>query len=337
MKYSKTILAVAAALALTGGAITVARTMEEGPAPIAASGQWQLLRTAQGTLIHDPFNKAIPTREVQDRYEFNGDTDPALAFVRATDGGLQVGVDPPPDAEAHSGYFAVTHDAYPQSSIFHVRMSKQPGQVQSPAEVGQAVFAVQTASTKVTGLINFIVVSADSTAGLTSWRVGYMEGHLRNASFIYYWGTEPAPEEPDTRDITLRTDGRRTLTLWFGTEQVFHSDQLQMNIQAPYQPYLEVQAVQTPFYSSFQDFWVVEDDHLQLTGVPAGADVKLVDNGGGVLGTAIGSDGGTATVELPPYAAKGSGTLEITEPGREPVRLGAFDYAGGDDYKLASK
>lgn len=336
MKISKTILAAVAALALTGAGIAVART-GEAPEPIASSGQWQLLRTTEGILIHDPFNKAVPARDVQDTYEFNGDTDPARAFVRATDGGLEVGVDPPPEATTHKGYFAVTHDAYPETSIFHVRMSKQPGQVQSPTEVGQAVFAVQTANTKVTGLINFIVISADSTAGMTSWRVGYMHGHVRNAEFVYYWGTTPSVDEPDTRDVTLRTDGRRTLTVWFGNEQVFHSDELSLEMEAPFQPYLEVQAVQTPYASSFQDFWVVEDDHLLLTGVPDGAGVRLVDDAGGVVGETAASTGGLAALELPPYAAKGRGTLEITEPGREPVRLGAFDYAGGDELQLASK
>lgn len=338
MKMSTTLLAAAAALVLTaGGGIAVVRAGED-PAPIASSGQWQLLRTTEGTLIHDPFNKAISSRDLQDTYEFNGDSDPGRAFVRATDNGLEVGANPAPESERHKGYFAVTHDAYPETSIFHVRMSKQPGQVQEPTKVGQAVFAVQTASTKITGLINFIVISADSTAGMTSWRVGYMHGHVRNAEFIYYWGTQPSLDEPDTLDVTLRTDGRNTLTVWFGEEQVFHSEELKLQIQAPFQPYLEVQAVQTPFMSSFQDFWVAKDDHLRLSGLPDGAGVRLVNGQGVVLGeTTAAPTGGTATLELPPYAAKGTGTLEITPTGQETVRLGAFDYAGGDELQLVSK
>ncbi|MDQ0868417.1 hypothetical protein QFZ70_000890 [Arthrobacter sp. V1I9] len=338
MKISKTIVAIVAALGLTAaGAATASSVLNEDGTVLASSGQWQLHRTAEGILMDNPFDRAIAAREVQDTYEFNGDTDPALAFVRATDDGLQVGVEPMPHAEAHNGFFAVTHDAYPESSVFHVRMSKQPGQIQSAKEVGQAVFAVQTASTKITGLINFIVLSADSTEGMTSWRVGYMYGHVRNAEYINYYSTEPSVDEPDTRDITLRTDGRRTLTVWFGEEQVFHSDQLEMDIQAPYQPYLEVQAVKTPYFSSFQNFWVTEDDDLELTGLPETADVRLVDSQGTVLGETSVRAGGTATLELPPYAAKGSGTLEISEPGRELVRLGSFDYAGGDELKVVTK
>jgi hypothetical protein len=337
MRISKTIVAVLTAVGLTAAGASAATVLNDKGTVVASTGQWELLRTTEGTLIHDPFDKAISGRVLQDTYELNGDTDPELAFVRATDNGLQVGVEPMPEAEAHNGYFAVTHDAYPQTSIFHVRMSKQPGQIQPLDQVGQAVFAVQTANTKITGLINFIVLSADSTGGTTAWRIGYMHGHVRNAAYINYWNSEPSADAPDTQEITLRTDGQRTLTVWFGSEQVFHSDQLDMEIQAPYQPYLEVQAVKTPYVSSFQNFWVAEDDHLQLTGVPGGADVRLVDGQGSVLGHGVATAGGTATLELPPYRAKGSGTLEITEPGRDPVRLGAFDYAGGDELTLVSK
>ncbi|MDR6413415.1 hypothetical protein [Pseudarthrobacter sulfonivorans] len=334
-KMRTTILAAVVVLGLTGAGFAAARA-GESPTPIASSLQWNLLRTAEGILMDDPFKEAIPSREVQDSYEFNGDTEDARTFVRATAGGLEVGVNPDPLRQSHSGHFAVTHDAYPETSIFHVRMSKQPGQVKSADEVGQAVFAVQTASTKITGLINFIVLSADSTEGMTSWRVGYMYGHVRDAEYIGYWGTEPSVNEPDTQDITLRTNGHNTLTVWFGEKEVFHSDDLDMDIGAPYQPYLEVQAVRTPFYSSFQDFWIVENDTIRLSGAPAGAHVALVADGV-TLSEETATPGGEANLTLPPYAAKGSGTLEITEPGREPVRLGSFDYAGGDQLQLAVK
>lgn len=336
MKKIRAIIVVVVVIVGLTGAVFVAARAGERPAPLASSGQWQLLRTTEGTLIDDAFRGDIPGREVQDVYEFNGDADPSRAFVRATAGGLQVGVDPDPSSTTYSGYFAVTHDAYPETSVFHVRVSKQAGQVESPNEVGEAVFAVQTASTKITGLINFIVLSSVSTAGMTSWKVGYMNGHVRNANYIGYWSTAPSLDAPDTQDVTLRTDGRRTLTVWFGDKLVFHSDELQLDIQAPFQPYLEVQAVQTPYVSSFQDFWVVKDDQVRLTGAPAGSRVALVADGI-VLSERTAGAGGDATLMLPPYAAKGSATLEITEAGHQPVRLGSFDYAGGDEFELVEK
>ncbi|MDQ0677394.1 hypothetical protein QFZ30_000776 [Arthrobacter pascens] len=336
MKTRTTICAALAVVALTGAGIAAAR-MGESPAPVVSSSQWQLLRTADGTLIEDAFTEAIPSRDVQDVYEFNGDTDPSRTFVKATEGGLVVGADPPPTADTHTGWFAVTIDAYPRTSIFHVRMSKPPGNVQGHDEAGQAVFAVQTASTKVTGLINFVEVTTSSSGGKTSWQIDYSFGHVVDAQNILYWSTEPSENAADTEEVTLRTDGRRSLTVWLGDEQVFHSDQLELDIQAPFQPYLEVQALQTPYFASFQDFWVVEDTWMRLTGLPAGADVRLVNDEGGVLGGAAASADGTAAVELPPYAAKGSGTLEIARDGHETVRLGPFPYAGGDELQLVAK
>lgn len=329
MRIRTKVLAALAVAALTSGGIAVARTGER-PAPLASSGEWQLLRTAQGLLIEDAFTKAVPSRDVQDVYEFNGDTDPSRTFVEARENGLVVGVDPPPTADSHTGWFAVTIDAYPSSSIFHVRMSKPPGNVSASDEAGQAVFAVQTASTKVTGLINFVEVTTSSSGGKTSWQIDYSFGHVVDAQNVLYWATEPSEEAPDTEEVTLRTDGRQSLSVWLGKEQVFHSDELELDMQAPFQPYLEVQALKTPYEASFQDFWVTGDSRIRVAGLPVGGEVRLVDERGGLLSEANVNAEGFASLELPPYAAKGSGTLELGRVRDEPVKLGPFDYAGGD-------
>ena len=146
----------------------------------------------------------------------------------------------------------------------------------------------------------------------------------------------PSVDAPDTQDVTLRTDGRRSLTVWLGEEQVFHSDDLELDMQAPFQPYLEVQALRTPYVATFQDFWVTRDDEVRLTGLPAGARVALVRDDGTVLGEGGADERGTAVLTLPPYAAKGTGTLEVSRPGHEPVRLGPFPYAGGDELRLVA-
>ncbi len=335
MRMRRSIVVVLAVIGLTGTTAAATTLAQEDP-PVASSGRWHLLRTSSGMLIEDAFTEAIPSREVQDTYEFNGDTDPEHTFIRATDDGLQVGVDPPPSATTHTGWFAVTIDAYPATSIFHVRMSKPPGHVQRGDEAGQAVFAVQTGSTKVTGLINFVEVTTSSSGGMTSWQIDYSFGHVVDAQNILYWATTPSVDAPDTQDVTLRTDGRRSLTVWLGEEQVFHSDDLQLDMQAPFQPYLEVQALRTPYVATFQDFWVAQDDEVRLTDLPAGARVALVRHDGTVLGEGDADERGAAALTLPPYAAKGTGTLEVSRPGREPVRLGPFPYAGGDALRLVA-
>ena len=39
-------------------------------------------------------------------------------------------------------------------------------------------------------------------------------------------------------------------------------------MQAPFQPYLEVQALHVPYVATFHDFWVARDDRIHLTGLP---------------------------------------------------------------------
>ena len=333
MRIRSAVVVALTALGLTGATATAATLAGEEPA-VASAGQWQLLRTSSGTLIEDAFTEALPAREVQDTYEFNGDTDPEHTAIRATDDGLQVAVDPPPSATTHTGWFAVTIDAYPETSVFHVRMSKPPGHVQGRDEAGQAVFAVQTASTKVTGLINFVEVTTSSSGGMTSWQIDYSFGHVVDARNVLYWTTTPSTDAPDTQEVTLRTDGRRSLTVWLGEEQVFSADDLELDVQAPFQPYLEVQALRTPYVATFQDFWVAADDEVRVTDLPAGTRVQLVREDGTVLGDGAAAGDGTAVVTVPPYAAKGTGVLQVSPPGEGPVRLGPLPYAGGDEFRL---
>ena len=43
---------------------------------------------------------------------------------------------------------------------------------------GEAIFAVQTGTTKKTGVLNYVLVASSTNAGLTHWLVGYAEGKV---------------------------------------------------------------------------------------------------------------------------------------------------------------
>lgn len=336
MRLSQRILLTsAAAVVVVAGVTAGALASDSSPPRVASGGGLSLERTQSGTLIDDPFRSPTSDRDLQDTYEFNGDLDPNRAFVHATADGLRVGVQPPSDSEDFDGWFAVTLAAYPRSSVFHVRMSKPAGNVSGPDREAESVFAVQTASTKVTGLINFVEVTSDSLKGRTAYQVDYSSGHIRDAKTKVYWRSEPTTNAPNTQDITIRTDGSHSLTVWLGDQQIFSSAALHLDMEAPFQPYLEVQSLHTPYVATFQDFWVTRDNTVQVQGLPAGAAVDLTATGGKQLATATADQSGTAVLTVPPYAAKGSGVVTITRPGGSPQRLGPFDYAGGDIFRLS--
>lgn len=338
--------AVVLATAAVGAGVSVAapiRTGVSGAAQdsttvVATAGGLQLARTAGGLLTDRPFTRPVSDRQLRDSFEFNGSASSSYAYVRDPGAGLRVGVNHHRESN-FTGWFAVNVAAFPASSVFHVDMSRPPGNVTGTGNVGETVFAVQTASTKITGLINFVAVTSVSGNGVTSWQVGYSHGHIQGAKANVQWSSPARAHAPQSHEITVRTDGRHRLTVWFGDRRVFNSDHMNMNMEAPFQPYLEVQALRTGYVSRFTDFWVARTATITISGLPAGSRVSLRPTRGEARGSppplssATASPRGTASLSLPPPSAKGRATLVATVDGHR-LAFGPFDYAGGDHYQL---
>lgn len=65
------------------------------------------------------------------------------------------------------GQFAMTRDTYPPTSVFHIHMARQDVDVPQKDCSGEAIFAVQTGTTKKTGVLNYVLVASSTNAGLT--------------------------------------------------------------------------------------------------------------------------------------------------------------------------
>lgn len=314
--------------AATGGVWAAVAAMT--PVPIASAGPVALYRTAGGLAIALPFDRPAPGRDLMDTFVFNGSATRGVGDVSLGRHGLAVGVRRHPDR--FEGWFAVTRAAFPAGGVYHVQMAKPAGQVKGRGAQGEAVFAVQTGTTRRTGLINYVVVASDSTHGVTTWMVGYAHGHVADArlqTLIRY--PVPADSSP-VRDLTLVTDGHHRLSVWFGDRLGFASDHLRLDIAPPFQPYLEVQALRIAYTSYFHDFWVTTGTALTVA-APTGARLVLVGAGGRRLASATARNG-TARLALPPPLARGTARLVVRSGGRRVV-LGPFSYAGGDRLRLA--
>jgi hypothetical protein len=321
---------VAIALVVGGAAIGTWTGIEAAAAvPIASAGPVRLYRTANGLAIAMAFDHPRPLRDLADTFTFNGSATPGVGYAVMGEHGLVIGVRPHP--ERFEGWFAVTRAAFPPTGVYHVRMAKPTGQVRGRGTQGEAVFAVQTGTTKLTGLINYVVVASDSVHGATTWTVGYAHGHVADArleTLVRY----PVPaSSPPVRDLTLVTDGRHRLAVWFGDRLGFASDHLRLDIAPPFQPYLEVQARRIAYTSTFHDLWVTTGTALSVA-APSGSRLELVGAGGRLLAVATARHG-TARLVPPPPLARGRGRLVVDLGGRRVV-LGPFAYAGGDRLRL---
>jgi hypothetical protein len=282
-----------------------------------------------GVAMADPFATPQPNRDLMDHYVFNGSAAPGVGWVSATDEGLNVGV------RAHrswSGWFAVTLHAAGPDVVWHALMSRPSTPVGSG--VGEAVLAVQSASTQRNGSINYVVVSALSSQGKSTWEIGSAHGFVADAVTDRLWQEPLRVDAPSTEPVTIRTDGHHSLTVWFGNRQVYSSHTLHMNDPAPFQAYLEVQGRGIAYVSNFKGFWVADAAPVTVEGAPPGAHLTLGTAGGAVHATADAA--GRAALHVPSPDLVGTGTLTVT--GRSGVRhFSDLHYAGGDVVQITGR
>lgn len=298
---------------------------------VATLVQPGLVRERSGLLADYGFRSARPTTALLTNFELNGSASSTDAWVSLEADGLHVGVDRH-QPETFKGFFAVTKAAYPATSVFHVRMSREVNNVMSSSNTGEAVFAVQTGDTKRTGDINYVLVASVTSGGLTHWEIGDAEGHVANATTTILWTSRPSRTAPISEDITLRTDGHSSYTVYFGNRIVYQSNRLTMNIVPPFQTYLEVQALEIAYQSGFQDFWITSNDAILVEGLHQGDLVTLTPEHGTPVG-AVADASGEAELALSAPQAKGEGTLTIQDGGTL-RRFPGLLYAGGDIYRV---
>jgi hypothetical protein len=274
-----------------------------------------------GLLAADPFRSATPMGNLQDRYVFNGSAGPGIGWVRSSGSGLDVGV------HAHrgwAGWFAVTIHAAGTASVWHAEVARPSTAL--PHASGEAVFAVQSASTQQNSSINYVVVSALVEHGRRTWQVGAAHGFTANAVTDILWRT-PNFDAPSTLPVTIRTDGRHRLSVWLGDRLVFRGDKLDLHDPPPFQAYLEVQANDEPYVARFNDFWIADAEPLVVTGITPGArvDLRITDR---VL-SSVANRNGRASLTIPPFEAVGTATLTVRQ-GSVLRRFKDLQYAGGD-------
>lgn len=301
--------------------------------PVAVLAGGKLIQERSGLLAGGDFRPGASIGSLDGDFELNGSAPAAHRRASIEADGLHVGV-VAHRAGSWEGYFAVTRQAFPATAVFHVHMARPPVAVTSAEESGEAVFAVQTGSTKKTGDINYVLVASLTTGGTTHWLVGYAEGHLSDARTTVLW-TSPASATGDlAEDVSLRTNGSTSLEVSFGDTLVYSNHGLTMHIAPPFQAYLEVQSLGIAYDAAFQHLWVTVDSQITVQGLLPGDEVTLQPADGQAAVRASASASGEAQLQLAPASAHGSGVLSIRRAQGQLLST-ALDYTGGDSYRLA--
>lgn len=189
---------------------------------VGAAGSVMLVREHSGLLADHDLRGLSDLTALASDFEFGGSAPPDHRRADSGPDGLRISVGPHAPS-GWEGFFAVTRIDFPAMAVFHVAMTRDTVEIPRTDQSGEAVFAVQTASTKRTGILNYVLAASSTNDGQTGWLVGHAKGLHANAELTVLWECAPEPSvgAKVSQDITLRTDGRSTLQVWFGTQLVY--------------------------------------------------------------------------------------------------------------------
>jgi hypothetical protein len=204
------------------------------------------------------------------------------------------------------GWFLTTTGTVPDSCAFQFDAAPPPAVAPTATGgVGELVMAVQTGSTSATGAIDYVVVAEVVRAdGQRFLQAGYSEGHVQGA-VEHVLRRVPWPAGP--LHVSISTNGGNRLEVWVDGRPFLDATGLHMGITPPFQPYLEVQAVATPYSVAFARYASVCGDDVVVEGLPDGTVVSL----GGRLAAAA---NGRAVFALARSSSPMSGSIGVLEP-----------------------
>jgi hypothetical protein len=259
-------------------------------------------------------------------WEANGSAGAANGTAAAGQGLLHVGVRRA--TPGFRGWFLTTTGSTPASCTFQFSAASPPAvSAPSAAAIGELVMAVQTSSTVTTGDINYVVVAENvSSRGWRTLTAGYSLGHLSHATehILKKVVWAPGPVQ-----VAIQTNGRNHLSVWVNGALFYTASDLDLGITPPFQPYLEVQARQTPYSVAYDGYSSVCAPDVRIAGLPAGSTASLD-------GLQVVARNGTAVFPAAASSPPMTGSLIITSPGAgRPTRFAPHTYWPGSRFSFA--
>lgn len=308
-----------------------AATATASHATQAASGAYTLVGGAQTAQVLSFDRPSTRPRHIEGSaslalppyggWEANGSDAAGQALISAHGGRLWVGVTRP--TPQFRGWFLTATHPTPASCTFQFwAESPPPVPASSPGATGELVMAVQTSDTIRTGDIDYVFVSeVVAHDGRRSLLVGYASGRVRDAVTHVL---KRAPWRPGPLHVSVRTDGGRRLSVWVNGTSFFSSSALHLGIVPPFEPYLEVQALRTPYTVSYTRYAATCASDITVHGVPDGTV--------GMLGSrrAV-AHHGVLLLPLAEHRGPVPGVLTVVLPdGGQTVRFAPYTYWPGD-------
>jgi len=314
----------------TGGATLLSSAPPTAAVPTADSGQ---LSDYQNVTFSQPSGATVPIEGSTSLalppyvgWEANGSAGASNGLASVSGGLLHVAVRQA--TPGFRGWFLTTTGTTPSSCVLQFSAaSPPPVTAASPSAIGELVMAVQTSDTITTGDINYVFVAENvASDGHRNLTVGYSQGRLSHATEHIL---KQVPWSPGPLQVAIQSNGDNRLSVWVDGSLFYYAYVLQLGIIPPFQPYLEVQARQTPYTVAYDGYSSVCDPDVAVTGLPQGTVANL--DGSRQVAT-DGSATFPAAISSPPLV----GSLTLSLPGTtRPVRFAPHTYWPGSRYTFA--
>jgi len=248
------------------------------------------------------------------------------SFSRDTQG-LHIGVQAP-SSGTWAGYFAESPNT--NAVLFHSVITTPVRTV--PSQSYENGMYVQTSN----GLINYVTCVSLTNTQATSWAIINTYGTTNQATkFTVLWMDNSA-NQPLTRDCTIITNGQNYLKVYLDGTMVYTSNNLNLQMPAPFNTYLEPETSYSGqlLSGTFQDYYVSSDETIKITNNPSNAArADIVDSTGNILVTSQVS-GGTAVLDVGKYHYPLSANIKIYDSSNNLIASSSASIYGGNVYSV---
>ena len=255
----------------TGGATLLSSAPPTAPGPTADGAQ---LSDYQNVTFSQPSGPSAPIQGSTSLalppyvgWEANGSAGASNGLASVSGGLLHVAVRQA--TTDFRGWFLTTTGTTPASCVLQFSAaSPPPVTAASPRPSASWSWPCRPSNTVTTGDINYVFVAENvASDGHRNLTVGYSQGHLSHATEHIL---KQVPWTPGPLQVAIQTNGDNKLSVWVDGSLFYYAYILQLGITPPFQPYLEVQARQTPYTVAYDGYSSVCDPDVAVTGLPEG-------------------------------------------------------------------
>ncbi|MGH9920566.1 MAG: hypothetical protein ACRD6W_17070, partial [Nitrososphaerales archaeon] len=243
--------------------------------------------------------------------------------------GLQIGVQAA-TAGTWAGFFAKSQNTTAQ--LFQAAITLP--YTSTPGGYFNTGLYVQTSS----GDINFVFCGTSVSTGGYSWRVESATGTHDSATQVTtLWAQDGGPL---TQDCTVVTNGSNMLSVYLGSQLVYSSSSLDLQMSEPFNAFLEVESTYSGsmLFGTYADYSATTTGSVTVQDAPPGDIAEITDSSGTVLSSSTVGANGSAVMDVGSYQLPITGNVEVYDSSDALVAStsSAASIYGGDIYTVGS-